>query len=204
MLIFFKPRLVLFAVEKTATSALQQALQDEADVKLFGIDPAAGRYVSLKHVSFQDYKHDIEPGILDKVTGPLDYVGVIREPVSWLRSWYCYRQRDMDAGTTQSTRGIGFDQFVQEFCSNGPEPYARTKTQSAKLCDAAGRVGLTHLFRYDEFDKLVSFLEERLGHKIAIDRVNVSPTVEVGALSPETMALLRTTHAADFDIYESV
>ena len=42
MLIFFKPRLVLFAVEKTATSALQQALKDEADVKLLGIDPVAG------------------------------------------------------------------------------------------------------------------------------------------------------------------
>ena len=33
---------MLFAVEKTATSALRQALKDEAAVKLLGVDPVAG------------------------------------------------------------------------------------------------------------------------------------------------------------------
>ena len=199
MLIFFKPRLVLFAVEKTATSALQQALKDEADVKLLGIDPVVG-----KHISFQDYKRHVEPAILTKVTLPLDYVGVIREPVSWLHSWHRYRQRDKDVGTPQSTRGISFDQFVRAFCSTAPAPYARMTSQAARICTAAGQVGMTHLFRYEELDKLICFLADRLGHEIAVQKVNVSPKVEETALSPEPLALLRETHAKDFAIYESL
>lgn len=63
---------------------------------------------------------------------------------------------------------------------------------------------MTHLFRYEELDKLIHFLEDRLGHKIAVQKVNVSPKVEETALSPEPLAFLRETHAKDFAIYESL
>lgn len=201
MLIFFKARIVLFAVEKTATSALQDALKGEADLKFLHVDTKLE-----KHMSFVDYKTLVEPVVLQQVNGPLDYVGVFREPVSWLNSWYRYRMRDADAGTPQSTRGISFEQFVRDYCL---QPWARPphvwiNSQSRRVCDAEGNVGVNKLFRYEDMAGLVRFLEDRLGHPIKVNRVNVSPVSQDATLSDEVLDLYRRTFARDFEIYESL
>ena len=117
MLIFFKPKLVLFAIPKTATSALHLALRNEADVKALRVGEKPG-----KHVSFADFRKRYEQALLGDQGGSFDYVGVMREPVSWLSSWHRFRQADRLDGLPKSTKGVGFDQFVQIFAAPIPPP----------------------------------------------------------------------------------
>lgn len=200
MLIFFKARIVLFAVEKTGTTALQDALKDHADLKFLGVNTPI-----TKHAGFAEYKQHVEPGILDQVDGPLDYVGVFREPVNWLNSWYRYRLRKADAGEPQSTRGITFERFAIDFCRKPHfrPPHAWIKPQSVRVCDADGNVGINYLFRYEDMDSLVSFLEMRLDTPIELQRANVSPPSKQVDLTEETLELYKTSFPRDFEIYES-
>ena len=62
---------------------------------------------------------------------------------------------------------------------------------------------MDRLFRSEEIDSFVHFLEERLGCEIILPRLNVSPP---GAteLSEETEALLREVAAEDFALYATL
>jgi len=201
LLIFFKARIVLFAVEKTGTTALQSALEHRADVKFLDVDTPVE-----KHTGFAEYKAQVEPGLLDKIGGPLDYVGVFREPVSWLFSWYRYRLRDEDADMPQSTRGISFERFAIDFCLKPylRPPHAWVKAQSVRVCDSRGAVGVNRLFRYEDMASLIRFLEMRLEMPITLERENVSPPSKDLYLSHDTLALYKQTFSRDFEIYESL
>jgi hypothetical protein len=63
--------------------------------------------------------------------------------------------------------------------------------------------GVDRLFRYEEIDAFVHFLEDRLGCEILLPRLNVSPP---GAteLSAGTEALLREVAAEDFALYATL
>lgn len=201
MLIFFKARIVLFAVEKTATTSLQDALLHLADLKFINVD------VTLeKHMGYLDYKTHVEPVVREQVDRPMDLVGVIREPVSWVHSWYRYRHRIEDAGTPRSTRGIEFEQFVRDCCLEPWEqpPHAWITSQSKRVCDSDGKVGLTRLYRYEDLPRLVRFLERRLGQELRVPRENISPGPAKARLSDKTLEMFRASFARDFEIYEAL
>ena len=199
MLIFLKPKLVLFAIPKTATTALHLALRGEADVKALRVGDKPG-----KHIGFAEFTTRYAQALLGDQTGTFDYVGVMREPVSWLSSWYRFRQADRLDGTAKSTKGLSFDQFVQDFCSANPPAHAKLHAQSQLLCDAQGKVGVNRLFRYDDMASLIRFLEGRLGHAITVEKVNVSTSRASVDLSDQTLALYQNRFARDFEIYESL
>jgi hypothetical protein len=73
---------------------------------------------------------------------------------------------------------------------------------SAVRKGSCGR-GKASLFRYEEIDTFVHFLEDRLGCEIILPRLNVSPPGAM-ELSAETRALLREVAAADYAMYETL
>lgn len=62
--------------------------------------------------------------------------------------------------------------------------------------------GTDRLFRYEEIDAFVHFLEDRLGCEIILPWLNVSPGAT--ELSPATEALLHEVAAEDFRLYGSL
>ena len=73
----------------------------------------------------------------------------------------------------------------------------------AKFLRPRQGVGVDRLFRYEEIDTFVHFLEDRLGCEILLPRLNVSPP---GAteLSSATEALLHEVAAEDFALYQTL
>lgn len=196
MLVFWKERLVVLAVPKTGTTAIEGTLAPRASVVVR--DPP-----TLKHTPFYRYRRFLAPYF--EAAGaeePFDTVAVIREPVDWLGSWYRYRTRDDLAGHPNSTRGVSFDDFVAEYCKGKPAPYAAVGSQARFVQDGEGRVGVTHLFRYDRQDQLIAFLEERLSTRLDLPRLNVSPAMEL-SLSSEIAARLRARRPAEFTVWEA-
>ena len=196
MLVFVKERLVILAVPKTGTTALETALGPRADIVVR--DPP-----DLKHAPLYRYDRFFRP-IFEKVCNArMETLAVMREPVDWLGSWYRYRQRPFMAGKPNSTIGMDFDSFVDAYCRDDPPGFAHVGSQARFLQTRPQGEPLTHLFRYEDQPRLIAFLEDRLGQRIETARENVSPPADL-RLGAATMARLRIAAAADFALYDSI
>ena len=129
-----------------------------------------------------------------------DTMAVIREPVDWLGSWYRYRSRDELAGSPNSTADVSFDTFVEAYLSDEPPQFARVGSQARFMSDKNGVIGMSHLFRYDDIDGLVRFMQNRLNKQFTLGRANQSPVGET-LLSPSLRSELEKAHAQDFELY---
>ncbi|MFK5998453.1 MAG: gamma-glutamyl kinase [Rhodobacterales bacterium] len=196
MLIFLKENLVFFATPKTASTSVEIVLGDLCDIKL-------SRNPQAKHTPYRKYKRLLEPYVLTLTKDKPECLSVYREPVDWLGSWYRYRRRPELVGKANSTHDISFDQFVEAYLQESQPAFANVGSQARFVSDKDGTLGMTRLFRYDQLDGLVGFLEKRLKKQIKLPRTNVSPK-EPLSLSPGLLKELQCAHARDFEIYDSI
>ena len=69
----------------------------------------------LKHAPVYRYNRFFRP-MFEKVCDvEMELLAVMREPVSWLGSWYRYRQRPFMKGKPNATHDLSFDDFVQGY-----------------------------------------------------------------------------------------
>lgn len=196
MLVFWKARLVVLAVPKTGTTALEQALLPYADAAI--LNPPA-----QKHCNLRRYRNQLQAFFEQRGSHQLDLMAVVREPVSWLSSWYRYRAREEIRGTPNSTADLSFDDFVEAWLTDNPPEFARVGRQSRFVADEHGQCGIDHLFRHDRLDQAVGFLEDRIGISLELQRSNVSPALDVG-LSDPMAARLRAEAPEDFALWSDV
>lgn len=194
---FWKEKLVILAVPKTGTSALAQALGSEADMVIN--DPP-----ELKHAPLYRYNRFFRP-MFEKACKEdgMETMAVMREPVSWLGSWYRYRQRDFLRGKPASTQGLSFDEFVLGYMQEKRPTFANVGSQAKFLEPRPNGTAVTHLFRYEDQGGVLAFLEERLNRSIDLPQVNVSPKAEL-SLSAEIETRLREVCAAEFTLYDNI
>ena len=196
MLVFYKERLVILSVPKTGTTALELAFRTRADI-------VVANPPDLKHASIYRYNRFFRP-MFDKVCDAnLETVAVIREPVSWLGSWYRYRRRPEMKGHSNATHNVSFEEFVQAYVRGNPPPFAKIGSQ-ARFVDPRDRgPGVTHLFRYEEPARLQQFLTERLGKMPELTRQNASPKMALD-LSAKAEQKYRKKCAEEFALYDSI
>jgi hypothetical protein len=196
MLVFSPQRLVLLAVPKTGSTALEAALTPLASMVVRSPP-------ELKHAPVYRYNRFFRPMVERFAGGEVAVAAVMREPVSWLGSWYRYRHRAALADHPNSTRGISFDTFVSAYCQGKPQEFANVGAQSKFLEPQRNGTKVTHLFRYEEQADLMDFLEDRLGTRIETAQHNASPCLGL-ELSERTEARLRRKHADDFALWQSI
>ncbi|WP_319823758.1 gamma-glutamyl kinase [Thalassovita sp.] len=195
MLVFWKENLVFLSVPKTGTTAYQSALAPQA--ALVVNDPP-----ELKHAPLYRYNRFFRP-MFEKVGGQtLETLAVVREPISWLGSWYRYRRRPFMDGHPNSTHAVSFDEFVDAYMKGSPPGFANVGSQAKFLEPRPNGTRVTHLFRYENQPQLQDFLEQRLGLPLTLARENVSPQMEL-SLSPEVEKRLRRKCAAEFDLWDT-
>jgi Sulfotransferase family len=194
MLVFWKPRLVFLATPKTASTAIEQALESLATVVL-------RRPSALKHTDVRHYQTHLAP-YLSAVSGTsFSVAALMREPRDWLGSWFRYRQREDEPEET-STRGLTFEDFVRAHCRKAPPAFADVGSQAAFLT-SSDLTPVDYTFRYEQLADFVHFLEDRLDCEIHLPHLVVSPQADT-ALSTTTEALLQRTRAADFALYSRI
>lgn len=196
MLVFWKARLVLLAVPKTGTTALEQALLPFADSAI--LNPP-----QQKHCTVRRYRNQVQKFFEQRGQRKLELMAVVREPVSWLSSWYRYRARKEIQGTANSTADISFDDFVDAWLQDDPPEFAKVGRQSRFVSEEDGTLGVDHLFRHDQLDKAVTFLEGRVKAKLEVGRSNVSPSRDVG-LSTTVEARLRAEAPEEFTLWDQL
>lgn len=196
MLVFFKERLAFLSVPKTGTTAYEAALAPRADMVIS--DPPM-----LKHAPVYRYNRFIRPMFERVCNAEMELMAVMREPVSWLGSWYRYRQRPFMQGKPNSTHGISFDDFVLAYMKGKKPGFADVGSQFQFMKTQPNGTGITHYFRYEDQPRLQAFLEERLEVTLSLTRENVSPQMEL-SLSPDVEARFRRKCAEEFDLYASI
>jgi hypothetical protein len=194
MLVFWDERLAFLATPKTGSTAIAAALESLAAVSI-------QRPPLLKHTTVHRYRRFVGPYLEAASKDTFTVVALMREPRDWLGSWYRYRQRE-ETDPTKSTAGMSFDAFVRAWCEEPRPAFADVGSQERFLRPRQG-VGVDRLFRYEEIDTFVHFLEDRLNCEITLPRINVSPKGATD-LAPETEALLREAAADDYSMYETL
>lgn len=195
MLVFWEQKIVLLSVPKTGSTAIEGAFGPYADMVLRSPP-------QVKHAPAHGFRRFLEP-LINGVGGDLDKfetVAAIREPTSWLSSWYRYRHREGLKGKPNSTQGVSFDDFVLENLKDDPAPYARLGSQHRFLV-RDGELKVDNLFRYED-ETLQPWLEDRLGRHVTVKQKNMSPILPT-PLSDGVEAKLRETRAAEFALWES-
>ncbi|MEL7098605.1 MAG: gamma-glutamyl kinase [Pseudomonadota bacterium] len=196
MLIFFKERLAFLSVPKTGTTAYESALRPHADMVIS--EPPL-----LKHAPVYRYNRFVRPMFLKVCDVELELMAVMREPVSWLGSWWRYRQRSFMDGKPNSTKGVSFDDFVLAYMKGKRPPFAEVGSQFKFLEAQPNGTAITHLFRYEDQPRLKGFLEDRIGVTFETARENVSPAGEA-VLSADVEARFRRKFAEEFALYDSI
>ncbi|WP_299844374.1 gamma-glutamyl kinase [uncultured Roseovarius sp.] len=196
MLVFSNARLVIMSVPKTGSTAYQQALAPLASMTISGPP-------DLKHAPIYRYNRFFRPMFEKFVDGNMDILAVVREPVSWLGSWYRYRQRPEMEGLSNATHGISFDDFVLAYSRQKKPAFANVGSQARFLRPTPNGTAARYLFRYEDQAGLIEFLEHRLETKITTFPANVSPGV-TPPLSTGVEIKLRRVASDDFQLWESI
>ena len=197
MLVFWKEKLVILAVPKTGTTALAEALAPHADMIIN--DPP-----ELKHAPVFRYNRFFRP-MFEKACGvdDMELMAIMREPVDWLGSWYRYRRRDFMKGKANSTHDVTFDDFVLEYCKDERAGFANVGSQAKFLEPRPNGTKVSHLFRYEDQDKSLGFLEDRLGLKLDLPTRNVSPKMDL-ELSSDVREKLQNARPEEFFLDDSI
>ena len=196
MLVFYKERLAFLSVPKTGTTAYEAALAPRADLVIS--DPPM-----LKHAPVYRYNRFIRPMFLRVCEAEMELMAVMREPVSWLGSWYRYRRRPFMKDKPNNTLDVSFDEFVLAYMKGNKPGFADVGSQANFMKGQPNGTEITHYFRYEDQQRLQSFLQERLQVELNLDRMNVSPEMTL-TLDPDVERRLRRKCAEEFDLYDSI
>ncbi|MFK7937872.1 MAG: gamma-glutamyl kinase [Roseovarius sp.] len=196
MLVFSTAKLVFLSVPKTGTTAYEEALKPHASMWV-GAPP------ELKHAPVFRYNRFYRPVLEKFIADDLTVLAVMREPVSWLGSWYRYRQRDAVRGHRTSTHDISFDAFVDEYLKGQSAPFANVGSQAKFLEPQKNGTAVTHLFRYEDQAGLRAFLQNRLGVQFETKQHNASPA-RVLELSEKTRNRLLRKMPKEFELYNGI
>ncbi|SCY41897.1 hypothetical protein [Paracoccus tibetensis] len=194
MLIFWDEGLVFLATPKAGSTAVEMALESLASAAL--LRPAA-----LKHTSIGSYARHVGPWLSAQTGRSFTTVALMREPVDWLRSWYRFKLRDDQDEPFQSPEMASFPDFAARYAAPEGPGQLGIGSQRAFLVDGGARVD--RIFRYEDMDQFVEFLENRLDCAIELPRINVPPSVDVH-LESEAEARLRLCLAEDLALYSSL
>jgi hypothetical protein len=195
MLVFWEERLVVLPTPKTGSTAVMMAVGAHAEV-------VVRNPPQLRHVTVQRYHTHVRPWLEGVAQGPFRVVALMREPESWLGSWFRYRKRD-GVPAANSTRDISFDAFVRGWCQSTRPAFADVGSQERFLRpNHAGR-WIDRLFRYEEMPDFAAFLQSELGIGVEFKTHNASPA-ETLTLSDATRALLREAAAFDYAMYRDL
>lgn len=196
MLVFFKERLAFLSVPKTGTTAYESALAPRADMVIS--EPPM-----LKHAPVYRYNRFIRPMFLKVCDVELELMAVMREPVSWLGSWYRYRQRPFMKGKPNNTFGVSFDDFVLAYMKGNKPGFADVGSQLNFMKTQPNGTGISHYFRYEDQPRLQAFLAERLEVTLDLKQENVSPSLPL-SLSKDVETRFRRKFAEEFALYDSI
>jgi len=136
---------------------------------------------AFRHTDCREYDRFIRPFLRAKAgLENLETICVMREPFSWLISWYRFRARielrnPKHPSHKNSTVGIPFPEFIEAVISPNPPSFATVGSQFSFMKNDAEKVGVDKVFLYDNMDDLVEYMSQKIGQRLRLKSLTVSP-----------------------------
>lgn len=194
MLISLHRRLVFLAMTKTASTSIEEALLPLCHISFY-------RHPKVKHISYVRYKRFVQPYLEEIGFSGFETTCLIREPISWVFSWYKYRSRQEILGQPESTADTSFDDFATAYLTERKD-FAQFGRQARFISDRKARPAVDHIYRYENLPAFAKFLESRFDQPFEFNHLNPSPEREF-SLSPDVKKHLEEYLAPEYEIYES-
>ena len=136
---------------------------------------------AFRHTNYREYSQYLQPYLSEKARdNHIETICLIREPLSWLDSWYRFRARGElrdphHPNHKNSTFGIQFSDFIEAYMLPDPPPFADVGSQFDFVKDHKGEVGVETIFQYENIGHFVEYMSHRIGVELTIKTMNVSP-----------------------------
>lgn len=180
MLISLRHRFLFISNMKAASTTIETTLAEFAELQR--IYPTNSKHFSLPqmlHAFPAIFSHN------DFLPSRFIRFGVIRDPKSWLLSWFNYRSRSELADPShqqhdQFCGNMAFDEFAEAAVQRQPPPFAYIRRQSDILASQGPR-DCNFIIRFEhfsaDFQQLIDLM--RLGRKCAIKIRNVTERIRL-------------------------
>lgn len=188
---------------KCASTSIETAIKPFCNINFSG-------HPGIKHIDARHFAKSILMIHTELVPGRrVESFCLMREPLSWIESWYRYRGRNElknpnSPNHKHYTGNISFNEFVREFIKQGErKPYANLRSQYEFLRSEDGQLGVDHIMPMDRLDLVVDFLFEKTGQRLDIPVKNISPKKPM-CLEPDLEEGLRDYFQKDLVIYDFI
>jgi len=199
MLISKKFNFVFLSMQKCASNSIEAALRPYSDI-ILSVNP-------FKHTNYRNYSKYLKPYLEEMASmGDAETICLVREPLSWLNSWYRFRSRPalrnpLHKNHRNSTYHISFEQFIEQYMTPNPLSYANVGSQFDFARDDARSIGIDTIFCYEQMEHFVTYMREKTGIDLELDHFNISPKPD-NTLSVKHENLLMQYIPDDFNLYE--
>ena len=161
---------VMLSMPKCASTTLVTSLKGHAEI-LMRVNP------KLKHMNCRTFTKRMVPVLAGAGYQRSDYelVTLYREPVSWLESWWRYRQRPALAERNDGkwTGEISFEEFVVAHIEGRPGAINGRQARFVSLDDTLA-IGVDRIFALERPDAWQGYIDRRLGREVEVVTKNWS------------------------------
>lgn len=171
MQISLKHGFTFLCTPKCASNSIEDMLRPYIDIDLQGTP-------SVRHTNVRQYRRYILPYLSEVAPeAHIETYALVREPVSWLHSWYRFRSRSAlrSQHHANSTAHVSFTEFVEAYLADPQPEFAKVGTQANFLLAEDGNAGVDRLYAYENIQGLVDELANRMGRTLSLRAINVSP-----------------------------
>lgn len=198
MLIGVRKRFVYAANTKTASTSIEFALSAHAEI-ICGGGPAR-KHMSLGGVEkeywfvFQNPKLNFESFFR---------FGVMREPISWINSWYRYRRENKVASPLPAT--MSFEDFWRARDWNIQSAAGKRYLQSTVFTNTQNKILADVIIPYERMNDFLPEIMKLLKIDYSLPHKNASKLKESEAPLPESLiAEMREFYEPDYQIYNAL
>lgn len=183
MQVSVKYKFAFLCQPKCASTAIEEMLKPFSD---FG--SLSGR-ASFKHTNLKQYSQYIKPYIEQTGAKNCETVCLMREPISWLESFFKYRSRDVlkdpkHPNHHRSTANMTFNEFIEGYLEDERAPYASVGSQLDFIVDKNGKVGVDKIFAYENINDFLEYMNCRIGTDLTLPILNTSPNRVIEDIDP--------------------
>lgn len=198
MLISLKKRFLFICNTKAASTSIEASLQHLSDVIHTGT-PA------LKHIAYRDVLKEYQTLFTEsgKTPDTLFRFGVMRDPISWISSWFRYRRGNEVQAPLPAE--MSFREFWQNNDWNITRHNGTRYLQRTCFEDDFGRISMDFLIRYEELPIGFKEVMQSIGVDAVLPRLNQSNLHENADIVPADLRdELRDFYDADYEIYNKI
>jgi len=195
MLIGVRKRFVFVANTKTASTSIDAALLDHAEIMRAGTSPRKHMHLSSALTEydflFENPKYPF---------GSFFKFGVMREPISWINSWYRYRRGNQVESPLPAS--MTFEEFWRACDWNMIRADGSKSLQRDYFTDADGNNLADVIIPHERINDYIPTIFAALKIHGSLPQLNVSrmPAAPL-QISSELLAQMRDFYQPDYELY---